>query len=336
MKICLITTTIQTPAVLELYQQYAPGMHMIVAGDRKTPQAAMDWCHEHDVTYLSPGVQSSFGYKCSDLIGWDTISRRNIALLEAVKFGADVIYSCDDDNIALDSSHFAHIDHALGRPFSGIKVSSPTGWFDVGTLLDPISPHRGFPHGVQSRTVVDHAVGCRVGVAAGMCLGDPDIGAATRLALHPEVHRVSQLLESGIVVDPKTWTVFNSQNTSFIRELAPAFFMLPGVGRMDDIYASLIMQRLMLHRELHVHFGRPYCWQSRNPHNLVKDLRLEIDGMEGVEQLADVLEDVGFMSHYSNLECVRSLWNQLEQAKFFPAQTVEAALAFLDDLEGVL
>ena len=83
---------------------------------------------------------------------------------------------------------------------------------------------------------------------------------------------------TGVVVDLHTHTVFNSQNTAVIRELIPAWFMMPGVGRHDDIYASLIVQRVARERGYHVHFGPPFTYQQRNEHNLVTDLRAEIDG----------------------------------------------------------
>ena len=87
----------------------------------------------------------------------------------------------------------------------------------------------------------------------------------------PIVHRVSELLRAGIVVNPKTThTVFNSQNTAVIRELAPAFFMVPQWGRYDDIFASLMVQRLMRERGLVTHFGQPFVWQQRNAHDLLK------------------------------------------------------------------
>jgi hypothetical protein len=64
-----------------------------------------------------------------------------------------------------------------------------------------------------------------------------------------------------------------SPNTAVIRELIPAWFMMPGVGRHDDIYASLIVQRVARERNLHVHFGPPFTYQQRNKHDLIKDLR---------------------------------------------------------------
>lgn len=351
MKTALITTTINVPTVLELYRQHGPDVMFFVAGDRKTPDEEVVKLLERLGPHAYYGIDSQhmLGYKCSRLIGENCIQRRNIALLEAVKWGADIIVSIDDDNIPMGdsiSSYFSKFYAAFGDMFgrtigtkSGFKVSSSTGWFDVGQFLDPIAPHRGFPHDVQSQTVVSHAVGCRVGVAAGICLGDPDVGAVHRIAAHPEVHRVSQLLESGIVVDPATHTVFNSQNTAFIRELAPAMFMMPGVERYDDIYASLICQRVMRERGLHVHFGKPFVWQQRNPHNLVKDLRQEIDGMENVTRLARYLDSVVLPKHdvLANLRTLYHGLNELPNSyDILPKPSIEAALAFLDDIEGVL
>lgn len=351
MKTALITTTINVPTVLELYRQHGPDVRFFIAGDLKTPQAAADWCHDiPGTTYLSPEMQKSFDYKCSELIGWNSIQRRNIALLEAVKWGADIIVSTDDDNIPLNANYFKDFNAALnpnrfsgyGAGFdgqfrtAGIKVSGLNGWFDVGQLLQPVSPHRGYPLSHRADLWrADHVVGAKVGVAAGICLGDPDINATTRIEKQPAVHQVSELLQSGIVVDNKTWTVFNSQNTAFIRELAPAFFMLPGVGRYDDIYASLIMQRVMRERGLHVHFGKPFAYQQRNAHNLVRDLRGEIDGMENIERFAQWLDG----RHLVNKGPLRQTWKIWEQSPmkdWMPQQTIDAALAFLDDMEGVL
>lgn len=341
MKTALITTTVNVPTVLELYRQHGPDVAFFVAGDAKTPSAAYEFCETlPNCHWFMHGEDR--GWRCDPLIGPNSIQRRNIALLEAVKWGADIIVSVDDDNIPIDTAggfnrtYFQQFDAALFQ-HDGIKVSSPTGWFDVGQLLDPIAPHRGFPISIDgSKYEVSHVTNAKVGIAAGICLGDPDISAVVRIARGSVAHRVSELLNSGIVVDPGTHTVFNSQNTAFICELAPAFFMLPGVGRYDDIYASLIMQRVMRERGLHVHFGKPFVWQSRNPHNLVKDLRGEIDGMEHIEELASYLDSFEFDKPVSTMEIVKDIHAGLSHLPWMPQQTVEAALAFLADMEEVL
>lgn len=337
MKTALITTTINVPHVLALYRKYGPDVRFFVAGDLKTPDAAaMGSDAPH---YMSADYQKSLGYKCSALIGWNCIQRRNIALLEALKWGADVIVSIDDDNIPIGDNYFKNA-RQLGEnlPFNGLLASSPTRWFDVGQLLNPVSPHRGFPHDKAAQPCFASVVDAHVGVAAGICLGDPDISAVTRIANGPTVHSVSELLRAGVVTDPKqTWTVFNTQNSAFIRELAPAMFCPPGLGRYDDIVASLITQRIMREKNLHVHFGKPFVWQQRNAHDLTKDLSAELWGMLNIKNVADRLDNLALAQTDSVVGQVRRIYTVFhDHVEWFPKQASEAALAFLDDLEGVL
>lgn len=352
MKTALILTTVNVPTVLALYRKLGPDVFFFIAGDRKTPDAEV--CNflldipNH--AYYGIDRQHDLDYKCSHLIGENCVERRNIALLEAVKGGADVIVTIDDDNIPMGDYFYEHWRSLggrfnyekrgleLGNTFSGIEASSPTGWFDPGALLVPQTKHRGFPISIKSDPVFESVVDAKIGVAQGLCLGDPDIDAVTRIATAPIIHSVSELGRAGIVTDPrKTKTVFNTQNTAFIRELAPAMFQPPGVGRYSDIYASLICQRVMRERELYVHFGQPFVWQQRNKHNLIRDLRDEIDGMENVVAFSDRLDCMSNLTG-SVLKQTRRLYQNLLECSFYgiPELAVEGALAFLDDIEAVL
>jgi len=105
-----------------------------------------------------------------------------------------------------------------------------------------------------------------------------------------------------------------------LRELIPAWGMIPFVGRMDDIYASLICQRVMRERDMRVHFGKPFVWQQRNDHNLVKDLRGEIDGYENVAKLADLLDHVQ-LAGKSVLADTRRIWETLNHADWMPGRS---------------
>ena len=329
MRVALCTTTINIPHVLKLYRACGPDVRFFVAGDQKTPFEAGQLLRDVGNAWLCTGEQ----YKCSELIGWNSIQRRNIAFLEALKWGADMIVSVDDDNAPIDDGYFHSFRRALGGPHRGIMSNNVDNWFDVGTLLQPRAKHRGFPSSIKAVNKFTHVVDVKAGVAAGICLGDPDIDAVTRLALAPEVHQVSQLLEAGIVVNPHTWTVFNSQNTAVLRDLVPAWGMIPFVGRMDDIYASLICQRVMRERNLHVRFGHPFVWQQRNDHNLVKDLRGEIDGYENVERLADVLDHITLLGK-SVIDDCRRIWGTLNHVDYIPGRSVQAMSAYLDDCEA--
>lgn len=340
MKIALCTTTINVPTVLKLYRACDPDVRFFVAVDKKTSDGCYDFITDlQDSETYAHGTED---WKCSIPIGWNTLSRRNIAFLEALKWGAEVVVSVDDDNIPMELGYFADfnslffpIPYTKGPvTFNGFLASSKDGWFDAGQMLNPWAKHRGIPHGRHVH--IYHSVtNAKVGVAAGLCLGDPDIDATTRIERQLDIHTVSELAKTGVVVDLKTHTAFNSQNTAVLRDFVPAWFMMPGVGRMDDIYASLIVQRVMRERGYHVHFGRPFVWQQRNEHNLVSDLRKEIDGYENVEKLADLLDHI-VLPGKSVIDDTRTIYSTLEHCDFIPKIAVEAAFAYLDDCEGVI
>lgn len=341
MKIALCTTTINVPHVLKLYRACDADVRMFVAHDTKTPAEAYAL-----VESVDGQISTGAGYKCSELIGWSSIQRRNVAFLDALQWGADVIVSVDDDNAPTSTNYFEQITAPLRttmfdgldvreKRFNGIAASGNNHWFDVGQLLVPKSPHRGYPRQIKHEPCYAGHNGIKVGVSAGICLGDPDIDATTRLALAPDVHQVSLLLEAGLTVAPDTWTVFNSQNTAVLREMIPAWGMWPFVGRMDDIYASLLVQRVMRERDMRVHFGKPFVWQSRNEHNLVKDLRGEIDGYENVARLADVLDHIPLLGK-SVIDDCRIIWRVLNSVDYIPGRTVSAMSAWLDDCEAVI
>lgn len=341
MRTALITTTINVPKVLALYRKLGPDVKFFVAADEKTPLEAYQFCADiPDCEIYSPDRQRELGYECSALLGWNCIQRRNIALLEAVKWGANIIYTCDDDNSPTASpffvaNHFEVMDKVFIVGYAGLKASSSTEWFDPGCLLVPQTKHRGFPIGIKPDPIFESVTDAKIGVAAGLCLGDPDIDAVTRIATAPIIHSVSELGRAGIVVDPNCKTVFNSQNTAFIRELAPAMFMMPGIGRYDDIYASLICQRVMREQGLHVHFGQPFVWQQRNQHNLCDDLRAEIDGMDGIQKFGEFLDHC-MLPHKTVIENARHIYTAIGELGFVPDQSATAALAFCDDMEKVL
>lgn len=329
MKTALILTTINVPAVLQLYRKLDPDVRFFVAMDMKTPAEAYALCK----TLGNCEVVYDTGYVCDRLIGWNTIARRNIALLEALKWGADVIVSVDDDNIPVETMFFDGVFRWIrDGVFHGVKVSAK--WFDPASLASPRVVQRGFPqHAGPYETTCVPVVDVRIGVAQGMILGDPDTSAVDRISRHPEVHQVSELLRAGIVADPREcYAPLNSQNVAFVRELAPCFLMAPSYGRYDDIYASLVAQRVMREHGLSTHFGQPFVWQQRNPHNLLSDLRAEQWGAEHIIEFASWLD--GFLGQHDVIGMLRVMATNLP--KFIPPGVQELWLAWLDDCERVM
>lgn len=339
MKIALCTTTINIPHALKLLRACNPDVRFFVALDKNTPETAAEFALTIPNTQVIP-VYAQEKWKCSETLGWNCIARRNTVFLAALEWGADLIISHDDDNIPTgnDGAHtdyFARFAWALGHPFNGIKVIGKGGWFDPGELLIPRTRHRGIPWNNDSAKLAEPVTDIKIGVAAGLVIGDPDIDATTRIEKSPDIGAVHLLGQTGVVVDPHAWTVFNSQNTAVIRELLPAWFMMPGIGRHDDIFASLIVQRVARERNLHVHFGPPFTYQQRNSHDLIKDLRAEIDGMENVAKLAALLDTI-ILPVKSVIEDVAIIYSVLRYCDFLPIEAVNAGLLWIEDVGSVL
>jgi hypothetical protein len=340
MKTALITTTINVPRVLSLYRAHDSDVRFFVALEKSARDETKAFCERLGNCQWVYGDE----YKCSELIGWRTISRRNIALLEALKWGADLIVSIDDDNIPLDDLYFRYFERVLLYPkngtFDGIKVGS--GWFDPGSLqfpsdgVDPVC-QRGFPQSQRLGCATFSPVtGAKIGIAQGMVLGDSDMPAVDRISRrYPIVHQVSELLRAGIVTDPReTYVPINSQNIAFLRELAPSFLMVPSFGRYDDIYAGLIAQRVMRERGLFVHYGQSFVWQQRNPHNLLKDLAAEQWGAEHILDFTAWLD--GFLGQQSVTGFMRVLYTNLPDWMPERGKLQELGLAWCDDCDEVM
>lgn len=337
MKTALVLTTINVPEVLKLYRACEPNARFFVIGDRKSDDAATQKLVNSvaNSVYYGIDTQANLGYGTNSMLPENCIQRRNLGFLEAVKWGAGMIVSIDDDNSPLDMSYFSAMLTRLKWAHHGLMFEGyPGSWFDAGSLLTPPAKHRGIPHDAKCRGSIIPVTKLKIGVAAGLCLGDPDIDAVTRMANHPVVENITALGAAGIAVSPRTWTVFNSQNTAVLRELIPAWGMIPFCGRFDDIYASLIVQRIMRDRDLHVHFGTPTVWQARNEHDLVKDLRGEIDGYENITRLAGLLDMLLLPNHSVVADC-RVIWDAIKATDIMPFEAVSAMYAWLADCESL-
>ena len=340
MDTCLITTTVNNPVVLRQYRASDPDVLFIVAGDVSTPHEQVKaLCRElGNAVYLDPQEQDRLGYKCGDVIGYRSIQRRNIALLEAIRSGADVVVSIDDDNAPRHSSYFAELRRAFDLPNHSVAAGDGE-WFNLGNYAESTYFYRGFPFSRRDNVMVDLGftlpVVAPVGVVNGLIYGDPDINAIDRYEDAPRVRAYRPLVgHYGVAVNPRTtWTPVNSQNTAYVRELAPLAFVLPAVGRYDDIWASFMALRVMEATDYHVLFGEPSVVQERNPHNWLVDLEKEMYGMKHTEAFCASLKAI-------DVDPARSVLDNLAAvargAALLPPQARHFMSAYLEDVARVL
>jgi hypothetical protein len=194
-----------------------------------------------------------------------------------------LVITIDDDNFVLNQDFIGLHAKAGGRRSLPV-IESTSGWFNVcSTLIEENGQpfyHRGYPVGQrwnEAEAFVSESVASRrVAVNAGFWLDDPDIDALQRLHRQPVVRALTRKC---FALEPGTWSPFNSQNTALARDVAPAYFLGPYIGRYDDIWPSYVVTRIAQHLGDVVAFGEPVVRQKRNEHDIWKDLDNERNGM---------------------------------------------------------
>ncbi len=264
----IVTTTINPPTRAVRLFDSLPGWHLVVVGDRKTPE---DYSLEKG-TYLGPAEQEGIDKTLSDLIGWNSIQRRNFGFLVAHRMGAETVAVVDDDNVPYEgwgSDLFVGTDVEANVFTTSLPAFDP-----IGATNHPLLWHRGYPlpllasreYERRSREVV------RADVQADFWDGDPDIDAICRMQFAPDCKFEPALFP----IASNAISPFNSQNTFLTSNWLKDYFLFPHVGRMDDIWAAYYLQA----KGARVVFGKPSVVQERNPHDPLVDMRREYPGYE--------------------------------------------------------
>ena len=176
-------------------------------------------------------------------------------------------------------------------------INSSNNWFNVCELLKEKNNnefyHRGYPvskRGLHGKVEYLRSGKKKIGINAGLWLGDPDIDAVTRLA--GKIVSTKYKFKKNFLLSKTTNSPFNSQNTAINYNLAPCYFLSSEVGRMDDIYASYVTKKVCDHMNYYISYGEPIVVQHRNDHNIWKDLDLERPYHENLEIFLEILQNI--------------------------------------------
>ena len=268
MKKVIVTTTINSPTLAINKFEAMEDWELIVAADKKTPT---DYKLKKGIL-LTTKMQEDYDKKLSDLIGWNCIQRRNFGLLWAYDMGADIIAVVDDDNIPY-SGWGKNL--MLGKKVkvnyyeTNLSAFDPVGATNIGKLW-----HRGYPLQLLSKRDYSKKKIKEItpDIQADFWNGDPDIDAICRMEHAPECKFQNKYFP----IASNKISPFDSQNTFLLRKVLKDYFLFPEVGRMDDIWAAYFAQA----KGFRVVYGKPSVYQSRNAHDLTKDMKAEILGYE--------------------------------------------------------
>ena len=321
---CIITTiNYPTKAIEVLYEKF--GSNLIVVGDAKTPA---DWNYK-DVPYLlnlPPEKKWYEGYAPAN-----SYARKNLGYLEAMRRGAECIYSTDDDNCPNENWNFRDAEvHATG--------SVSEGWVNVYQcfIAKNIWP-RGFSlKQIKHDRIMRH--GKREGISSiqqGLADGEPDVDAIYRLTTKGEV---SFKIRGSVYLNSYSWCPFNSQSTWFFSKAFPLMYLpVYATMRCTDIWSSFVAQRCLWEMNEGVTFHSPSeVFQERNPHDLMKDFEDEIPGYLHNDKIVEILSALKLKEGEENtcgnmLTCYQSLVDN----GILPETEIRSLKAWIKDYEKI-
>lgn len=313
----IVFTTVNHPIMLDaLYENIARhgrlgSVKVWVVGDRKTPKSIRGLCDAVsarglEVRYLDIDDQDRVGREFADFYGrlpFNNETRRNIGYLCAFADGCDRLISIDDDNFPT-AGDFIGAHEVTGSHWEGPLLGDSSSFHNLCQYIEfepsRVVYPRGYPfrlRGVPSNVWQGESASARIGVTAGLWLKEPDIDATTWL--NGAVSGIRVRGPRTTVLDQSTWTPINTQNTSIVRELIPAYLCVPmgwdvpggKIQRYGDIWGGYFLQALIAGLEYHVAFGDPIVEHRRNPHDYIDDLRCEFWGMVLTDWLVGILRE---------------------------------------------
>jgi hypothetical protein len=316
--IAIVTTTINIPYFLESYIKsfewcsISDRLIFIIVGDLRSPHReieeyvhrvssglTIDLAIEYwDVESQKKWISEAFDDKAKDvekIIPYNSIRRRNLGYLRALELGANVIVTIDDDNYPRDMSWLLEHLSALGTTEVLPTVLSRSGIVNPCHILKFNRSNlrvysRGYPFSKLFCDTFDVELrsGGRVALNMGLWTMSPDVDAYTNI-LYPDLKSlgIREECHRRYALALNNYMPVNTQNTSFIKELAPAFYnvlmdtTIHGVrlDRYDDIWAGLFALKLIHSLGYRATFGTPLTEHKRNKHDYVLDLKSELIGM---------------------------------------------------------
>ena len=276
MKKIIATTTINPPTKALLDYTKLNGWHVVVAGDLKTNHNL--YKNIDNLTYLTPDQQQEQYPKLSELIGWNCIERRNLAIIYAYDMGADAIALIDDDNIPYQD---------WGQDLCINKEIEVTKYITKDIAFDPIGSmekhkelwHRGFPleripfreYDVKEKSIICPKVQVL------FWDGDPDVDAICRMIYNPKC----KFNPNNFPFTSSKPAPFNSQNIILSRDVIIDYFLFPETERMQDIWAAYYLQS----KGHQIVFTKPAVYSDRamgslGRYSVINDMKKEYLGME--------------------------------------------------------
>ena len=239
----------------------------------------------------------------------------SFGLLVAYEMGDyDMVVFVDDDTYPKDSDFLGKNWMALNSTTN--ITSDLRKWVNVtGGVYYP----RGYPYGERvNPTNLNYESPKTSGTVVlnqGLWTGVPDMNAVDILARGGLDGRctIDLKVEGSNIIGFGSYVTVCSMNLSFRPEIIPAFYqlymnreMMHGIDRFDDIWSGVFLKKILDHVGTSMSYGVPLCVHDKQPRDIFRDVKAEMEGLIINETLWKVVDEIeltesGYLNSYFEL-----------------------------------
>lgn len=312
-KKCVVITTINIPTESILKHINNPSYDVIIVGDNKTPT---DYIHLNCI-FLDVDLQNQLFPELSSLIPYNHYARKNIGYLYAIKYGYNIIYETDDDNIPYDNfDSVLHFDNLYMVSDDNNKWMNIFKYFTNNTHIW----QRGYPLSlinIDSQFIIEQT-NKKPSIINGLVENDPDVDAIYRLTSNN--NNILWKDNTSIIISNQNMCPFNTQNTFWVNNHFFITMLIPSSVsfRYCDILRGIICNILLKKTGNYMMYTSPNVVQNRNEHNLINDFKSEIEMYLHNENILNFIENdiESIDGHYIQLKkLMKCIYNNLLQNK---------------------
>jgi hypothetical protein len=309
----IVVTTVNPPGrvVETILKRLSDTWRLVVVGDKKTRG---DWS-EPRLEFLSVDCQRERFGDFADQAPYNHYARKNFGYLYAISQGAERILETDDDTF-----FYPERIQGLGRTVRGRRVGGAE-WSNVFSYFyDGVIWPRGLPLDAirEVGQVLEANSEADCPIQQFLIDDDPDVDAIHRL-IFPGVARCREGA-TPVILDPDTCVPFNTQNTLFFADAFPLLYLPHFCSfRMTDIWRSFVAQVVLWRFGGRLAYQPATARQERNPHDLMRDFRDEVDGYLQNRAMVRELREAASRSHAGDMAGVAlDLWRALVAKGYLP------------------
>ena len=231
--------------------------------------------------------------KTTDVIGF--------SLLVAYPRKYDMLLFIDDDTYPLNNDFIGEHWKSLTSRKMPI-VSSKNRWVNPHPFAYP----RGYPYSVRNWMSLSNFYekkGCQKGAVLNMGLWNkvPDLNAIDYLyfgslkGLYEDPYH-EQIPNDSYILEHDSFMPLSRMNVSFKPKVIPAFYQLTGdeygVGRYGDVFSGLFLMKIAAHLGDNISYGVPTCLHDKEPRDVFKDIKSEMESVKLNEKMWCVLDKI--------------------------------------------